>query len=55
MNYQQILSRRLTAVKAKLTPIRPINISIGDGPTEDLKHYADGDLMLLDIGIRDAS
>jgi hypothetical protein len=54
MNYQN-LTKRLSVVKAKLTALTPINISIGDRPTEDLKHYADGDLMVLDIGIRDAS
>jgi hypothetical protein len=54
MNYQ-LLSKRLSVVKAKLTALTPINISIGDRPTENLKHYKDGDLMLLDIGVRDAS
>jgi hypothetical protein len=51
----QLLSKRLLAVKTKLTPIRPIVISIGDKSTSALKHHKDGDLILLDIGVVDAS
>ena len=51
----QLLSKRLSVVKAKLKVLEPIVISISDRPTGDLQRYADGDLMLLDIGVRDAS